>query len=282
MTNAHGLISPARAKKLFQAIQRLKWHTSVRARYLINRHLWGLSVSEPPIFIVGCGHSGTSLLLAILGSHSRLCAIPFESSIAFRDDVQLESMARSFDRYAIAKRKSGWIEKTPRHVRKIDELRNRFDSARFVLVLRDGRDVAVSLKERRGSIESGIRLWLNDNLAGEPFWNEPFVHVVRYEDLVTRTRETVKETVSFLGLPFEESLLEYYKEPKHYYWPAFLKSNKGGSKNHEQHRNWQINQPVFDGRGRWLKDMTEGDKSLFKDQAGDMLIRYGYARDDNW
>jgi hypothetical protein len=36
-----------------------------------------------PVFIVGCGHSGTSVTLAMLGNHSNLYAVPFESSLMY-------------------------------------------------------------------------------------------------------------------------------------------------------------------------------------------------------
>jgi hypothetical protein len=48
-------------------------------------------------------------------------------------------------------------------------------------------------------------------------------------------------------------------------------------------RNWQINQPLYDGRGRWLKEMTEKEKQHFKNSlAQDYLEQFGYATDCNW
>ncbi len=43
---------------------------------------------SPPIFILGCGHSGTTLLLAMLSRHSHLYGIPYESSLFRRSAVQ--------------------------------------------------------------------------------------------------------------------------------------------------------------------------------------------------
>jgi len=47
-------------------------------------------------------------------------------------------------------------------------------------------------------------------------------------------------------------------------------------------RNWQINQPLFDGRGRWIKEMTEDDKVIFKDKAQKYLEKFGYADANSW
>jgi HEPN domain-containing protein len=48
-------------------------------------------------------------------------------------------------------------------------------------------------------------------------------------------------------------------------------------------RNWQINQPIFDGRGRWLAEMTEAEKEQFKNSpAQAMLEQFGYVSDATW
>lgn len=51
---------------------------------------------------------------------------------------------------------------------------------------------------------------------------------------------------------------------------------------HKKMRNWQINQPLFDGRGRWNTDMTPTEKSIFKAKAQEYLVQFGYAKDDIW
>jgi hypothetical protein len=44
-------------------------------RYYWNTMVRHITIDSQPVFIVGCGHSGTSLLLAVLGTHSKLYAI---------------------------------------------------------------------------------------------------------------------------------------------------------------------------------------------------------------
>jgi hypothetical protein len=83
----------------------------------------------------------------------------------------------------------------------------------------------------------------------------------------------------FLGEQFEPEMLEYYKEPKRY----FSTYSKGRfPTQHDQLRNWQINQPIFDRRARWHEEMTDEERKLFKEIAGPKLIEYGYESDQNW
>jgi hypothetical protein len=55
-------------------------------------------------------------------------------------------------------------------------------------------------------------------------------------------------------------------------------------KDHKEHRNWQINQKLFDGSGKWIKQMSGEEKACFKadKDAMQMLIDLGYAADDDW
>jgi hypothetical protein len=49
---------------------------------------------------------------------------------------------------------------------------------------------------------------------------------------------------------------------------------------HNQYRSWQINQPVFDGRGSW-KAMSDEELSFVTSIAGSMLVEFGYTDMDN-
>jgi hypothetical protein len=241
-----------------------------------------------PIFIVGCGHSGTTLLLALLDSHSNICAIPRESAMAYdyaadcpRIKWNAHLMMVHFDLLAISQNKKRWVEKTPKHIRSISLLRKLVPGCKFVIILRDGRDVACSMEVRFGSLEEGINRWVKDNRTGEAFWKDPDFHVVKYEDIVSDTVETMKKLFHFLGEEFEERVLRSHEIPKYYYYWRIAKPPDASDKHHAQYRTWQINQKLFDGRGRW-KQLSDEKKALIKDVAGDLLIEYGYASDRNW
>lgn len=249
-----------------------------------NRH----KLENPPIFIVGCGHSGTSLLLAILGSHSKICAIPEETRIAYNYitntpvlSKEAGQLIRYFDLMTISENKKRWIEKTPKHLYSIPLLRKLFPGCKFILIIRDGRDVACSIEARYGSLEDGINRWIDDNRAGEPFWKDADVHVLKYEDIIENFSESIRGTLNFMGEDFEEQVLRSHEKPKYYYSKKIEKPPDTSQAHHEQYRNWQINQKLFDGRGKW-RQLSDEKKTIIKKAAGDMLVEYGYAADRNW
>ena len=260
-------------------IHRLPRGVATWSRYLFNRFVRKMRVAGPPIFIVGCGHSGTSLLLRILGAHSRICALPFESMLAFQE--RPERLLKSFERLTIAEGKARWVEKTPRHIARIDRLIELCPNAQFLLILRDGRDVACSIQDRKGDIELGIKRWVDDNRAGRPYWDHPSLRVLKYEQIVEDFEATITALLDFLGEEYEPEMREYYRSRKSIYGrkPARPKSPYGA--NHARYRNWQVSQPLFDARGKWLR-MTAGEKRIVKEHANDMLIEYGYVTDDKW
>lgn len=233
----------------------------------------------PPVFIVGCGHSGTSILLRIMGAHSRIQAIRQESSLATA--AKPLEMMREFDAEACRHGKFRWIEKTPTHIHHIETLLSLRAGALILLVIRDGRDVAWSIKEREGDISQGIERWIRDNEAGEPFWTHPRVHVLRYEDLVEQPELTVSRATAFLGESFEAAMLDYHEEPRSFYSDNPDQPPGRSGKFHRQFRNWQINQPLFDGRKRWLL-LTGAEKQVIQEKAGAMLLRYGYGNESEW
>lgn len=249
----------------------------------------------PPVFIVGCGHSGTTLLLAMLSMHSRLYSVPYESYVANRTDADIDWFVRRFNREAKAAGKARWVEKTPRHILFIERLFDRFPDARVLVMLRDGRDVACSIHARSGDFDSGTSRWRADTAAAEPFLDHPATHLVRYEDLIENDERCIREVIDFIGEPFEPELLEHHtgsfrflgsfeKAEQASLGPGDLteppKSVSGA--HHRLYRSWQVSQPLFDGRGRWRDDLTDEQKARFKALAGEQLIACGYAIDHEW
>lgn len=236
-----------------------------------------------PIFIVGCSHSGTTLLLNILGSHSKIHAISQETAFAFKWSEPCEEAKEFFsicDSDAANEGKCRWAEKTPSHILRIPTILNFFPDGKIIIMIRDGRDVAYSLNERFGDWV-GIDQWVLDNREGQKFWNHSNVHCVQYETLITAPKETLVKVMNFLGEEFEEMQLLYHQKPKYYCADKIERQPRPDGEYHSLHRNWQINQPIFDGRGKWLR-LNIADKQLIKEKAGDLLIELNYTSDLNW
>ena len=164
--------------------------------------------TEPPIFVIGCHRSGTSLVRRILDSHSRIACPPESKFILplvrlLRDDqamAALESMGyerrvvvaslapfiRSFfDTYAQVRGKPRWADKTPNYVDCLPELWEMFGpEARFLLVYRHGLDVAHSLadphREYRAVRESVVRWGGPPEVAAGRYWAEKTAAIERF------------------------------------------------------------------------------------------------------
>ncbi len=62
-------------------------------------------------------------MLAVLGSHSKICPIPGETKLAYNYITnaavlhpEASQMIRYFDLLTISENKTRWIEKTPKHI----------------------------------------------------------------------------------------------------------------------------------------------------------------------
>lgn len=249
----------------------------------LTNYLKGVRISAPPIFIVGCGHSGTSVLLNILDMHPHIHAVPFESRVFLKSRWKI-ALARFFwNKNAIAAGKQRWAEKTPNHVHAIGRILEIYPDARILLIIRDGRDVAVSLRKRTGDFSAGVTRWVEDNRAGEPFWDHPQVFRLTYEEMVGNFDVVIPCVCEFLGEPYDAAMRNFHQRRLDLFRSgASSPPPSEAGEHHNQHRNWQINQQLFNGSGKWQGEMSSDEKAIFKHQAGQMLIDYGYAVDMNW
>ena len=238
---------------------------------------------EEPVFIVGCGHSGTSIMLAILGNHPSFYAIPQESSLFRKTDNAALAMMAGWDDARAAEGKRRWIEKTPPNIFHIGRFLKMRPKARFILMMRDGRDVVCSLKHRIGyrSFEDRLERWVYDNMAGLPWWDHPQVKVVKYEDLIENPPQSLRSICAFLGEDYDAAMLEYHKD-SHLWYSDEIRNPKHivSHADHKNFRNWQINQPLFDGRGRWKNGLSREDLAKFRDSEAPAIMRkadYDYS-----
>lgn len=249
----------------------------------LRNYAHGARLESPPIFILGCGHSGTSVLLKILNMHPHIYAVPFESRAFLKSIWKIRMASFFWGKNTIAAGKQRWAEKTPAHVHAIGRILDIYPDARILLIIRDGRDVAVSLRKRTGDFAAGVARWVRDNRSGEPYWEHPQVFRLTYENLVTHFDSVMPKVCEFLGEPYEASMRDFHQQRLDLFRSkAAVPPPSEAGEHHAQHRNWQINQQLFDGSGKWQQGMSAEEKALFKQMAGQMLIDYGYASDMNW
>lgn len=112
------------------------------------------------VYVVGCGHSGTSVVKRTVANLPGLGCIPKESHLFIRKAGRKLGIAKQLAQWDAAAASAGfigWVEKTPKHVEKLGDIWAADPAARVVLVVRDGRDVAASLAERGMRVADGAQ-----------------------------------------------------------------------------------------------------------------------------
>lgn len=230
-------------------------------------------------FICGCGHSGTSLLAAMFASHPEVF-IPLEETGIFLDPPDAAArLWRDLAARAAASGRPHFAEKTPRHVLHLDAIAAAVPGARFVLMVRDGRDVAASFIRRRGEALVGARRWLKENEIVRDAAARPDAAVLRYEDLIADPEAALRRVCAFAGLPFDPAMLRFHETPR--LWFGTTEIRPGTGRHGDEHRalrNWQINQPLFDGRGAWRELLAPADLAFFdRPRPKALMAHFGYS-----
>jgi len=219
---------------------------------------------DKPILIGGCGRSGTTLLLAILGAHPSISALDFETGLftksRFSQDLQsnhlknIASIRSFFAIRGISEEATRWCEKTPKNVRNIESILEAFGSnVQIVLLCRDGRDTVTSIHPDHKGYFISPQEWIDDTKRTLEWKGHPQVMVLKYEDLVRDFDRTIDGLLIFLGLPQSELLKNYSVNTdvkKNRAWENGvqpLKSNSIGKWKQEQHQ--EIVQSLLDMPG---------------------------------
>ena len=161
--------------------------------------------------------------------------------------------------------KQHWCEKTPQHVQHLSALHGEFPDARFIHVIRDGRDCAVSFHRRwlRSPILTIFR-WKKavqkGSHDGKQMANQYMA--VRYEDLTEHSEQKLKEICTFLDLPFEDSILESSQ--------PYLENTKNEANQAEQSKG------LVKNSGKWQQYFSVRQRKSLEAIAGQCLAQFGY------
>jgi hypothetical protein len=178
-----------------------------------------------------------------------------------------------YEAYARHHGKTRYADKTPSYVLSMDLLASAFPEARFIHLIRDGRDVALSyLDADFGSRTLGQaavywnRFVRAGRAAGERCGPARY-REVRYEALVAEPERVLREICEFVGLAFDERMLRYHEGADRLV-PSLS--------HHEHHRN--LYKPPTAGLRDWRRDLAPRDVAVFEALAGDLLVELGYER----
>jgi len=279
-----------------------------------------------PIFIVGSPRSGTTLLAAMMGAHSRLSCGPethffrwiagvdvgdltaparwpdeaaqFVSSISrtnFTDggrrlliedyqltpqEIRKDLASRSPSVAAMLSSvtesfmhrmgKARWVEKTPDHLEHVAAIRRYFPDSPILRMLRDPRDVALSLTHVPWGVKSaieGVLFWKRQDDASQAFFEEDSHSLtVRFEDLIMSSEDELKRISTFVAERYERSMLN---------------TSKTGKLVNSRESDWKAKASQPADRSRlevWRSGLTSEQNCLAEAIVGDRLDHFGYPR----
>ncbi len=233
--------------------------------------------NEKPVFIVGCGHSGTTLMIRILSEAKEVYSIDYESNVFRNNWIDYRTIKRWID----TQRKQNlklFVEKTPSHVRQLDKIFTTFPKAKVIVLVRDGRDVVLSLEKRTENLQASIERWVSDN----EYWlnkykdDKRLTHV-RLEDFTKNSTDTLKKICEHANIIYENKLLDYSNK-EYQYQNSGIAQSDGTDANHQLNRNWQVNQPIFKDTNRWKKekDTTKLDEMLNNRKFIELMKHFQY------
>jgi hypothetical protein len=264
-------------------------------------------LSAPPVFIVGFPRSGTTWVADIFDAHPQ-ASVVYESYLFSREaglavftdakhwkgptgvgalmrrdelirdvrEVSTRWLARALDtndRYL--------IEKTPSHLDTVDFIAEVFPRAHFIHVLRDGRDVAVSIRSAAGSwapqwkrtfgrsIFTSAKAWADavafSRGASRRLGDRWFE--IRYEYLASEPLGAYAALFEFCGVQYDAALLRTIVDRT-----DFRRVHRGG-------------EGAFYRRGEpgdWKRNLELFDSLRFEMAAGRMLRELGYETSTRW
>jgi hypothetical protein len=198
----------------------------------------------------------------------------------------------------------------------VEEIHEIYPEARVIHIIRDGRDQAVSFIHQQGNrakrgrthrlsteelarseayrrspqelAETGEGMFAEKTLRkaaenwdlrvgqavedGPALFGDRYTEV-RYEDLLEHPKEEVERLLGFLGVDTEEALVEHCVSQA-----SFEKLSKGRERGEEDPSSFYRKGIA----GDWKNLFDEVDRQVYKEEAGELLIRLGYEKDGGW
>lgn len=274
--------------------------------------------STRPVFVVGCGRSGTTLLHHMILSSGDFALFPLESNtfnllgprfpglqsmrnrkllLEFwlrtkrfaqsgleRSDIERQVLTdcRNVGDFlrvvmeAMCRKQEvrRWAEKTPDNALYISEIKRSIPEALIVHIIRDGRDVAVSLDkfgvhpflwERGGRrLAFGVYWkWILGKVRAAAQSIRPDYYELHFEDLVEQPRRTLAQLSIFLDHDLD--------------YDRILQVGVGAVSRPATSFRSELSEDGFNPVGRWRKQFAPEELPRFESLVGDELEKMGYA-----
>jgi hypothetical protein len=190
----------------------------------------------------------------------------------------VDFVARLFDEYAARQGKQFAGDKSPGYVRRMTQLHGLWPKARFVHIIRDPRDVCLSLLDWPGGERTAGQFgtWhLDKAVSSALYWRYSVAmgreaglalpaglyHETRYEELVATTEAELMRLCEFLDLPFDPAMQSYHV--------GRTRPKRGRSSKAQ----WL---PPTGGLRDWTTQLAPRDVAAVEVAAGELLGELGY------
>jgi hypothetical protein len=231
--------------------------SSVRTRDVPAQYI------DTPVFLIGSERSGTTLLRLMLDHHPNIAfnleseflvseissagAFPdvaayrrtlqqdrvfAHSGFAVREDLDFPALVNDFLRQKLERDRKHIVGATVHYG--FSRLRYLWPRAKYIYLLRDGRDVASSVVEMgwAGNVFAGAKWWLDAEREWADFqksltrdrWIE-----VRYEHLIADSEAQLRRICEFIGVGFSARMFDYV-ESSSYALPDASQTSKWRTK----------------------------------------------------
>lgn len=215
-----------------------------------------------------------------------LDADALRARIAGLDQVNAADVVRSFYAlYAEREGKTRYGDKTPGYVQDMLRIQRVLPEARFIHMIRDGRDVALSHMRMNwgpATYAESAQLWVTRiSKARRHAPNIDHYSELRFEDLVTDTEGTLRKVCAYIDLEYDPVMLDYHERAeerlaeKAIDLPRKHGPTQTAAARMDSHR-LAKEPPQADRLGMWRRKMTPAEIAEYEGVAGPMLEELGY------
>jgi hypothetical protein len=242
-----------------------------------------------PVFLLSSPRAGSTLVSRVLDSHSQIASpceicIPYVVSTSWKFFKSIRNMAKIGDYFGAGQPTLAWslalrgparrhldqltsailqhankqtlVIKDPRHAAHVEKIERLYadQPPKYILLHRDARAVCHSFHSTLGRRpERGFRAWLECTqgmLACGQHYPERCLSV-RFEDFLAAPAACSRQITEFLGLDFEEAMLDYgqheHADDQLGLWtnPRLVSSVRSGTIGKPKRPSWMKNEDVL-------------------------------------
>lgn len=215
------------------------------------------------------------------------------SSVAWREaleNIELFSPANAFRTfyrlYAARFAKTRWGDKTPSYVFCMEQIERMLPESRFIHLIRDGRDVALSWQKTWFAPGQDMKTlashWKQSVMAGLGSRKGSGHYLdVRYEELIQNTASVLRRICDYISLDFQPAMLSYFEHsPARLAEHAERRRSDGtllvGREQRLEQQRLAASPPVSARAQAWRTTLTPSEREAFASVAGDLLEELGY------